>query len=182
MEGAGYKEGFSVNMNCPNDRYVNDEAICQAYVGMLGRIGIKVTLIAQSKVLHFPIGQKGEADFFMMGWGAPPYDSGYIFDYLVYTRPDQAAGNGNEEALGGWNVSHYSNPEIDKKIVELHSEVDLGKRDRIIAEIWKKLQDDQVFLAVHNQVKSYAMKEGVNIAVNPDDLPNMIATTFTKTQ
>jgi peptide/nickel transport system substrate-binding protein len=181
MEEAGYKDGFSVNLNCPNDRYVNDEAICQAYVGMLGRIGIKTTLISQSKVLHFPIGQKGEADFFMMGWGVPPYDSGYIFDYLVHTRSDQPGGD-NEESLGGWNVSHYSNPDIDKKIVELHSEVDLAKRDRIIAEIWKKLQDEQVFIAVHNQVKSYAMKENVNIAVNPEDIPNMAMATFTKTQ
>ena len=31
-------------MDCPNDRYVADEAICQAVVGMMARIGIKVAL------------------------------------------------------------------------------------------------------------------------------------------
>ena len=31
---AGYPDGFSVQLDCPNDRYVNDEAICQAVVGM----------------------------------------------------------------------------------------------------------------------------------------------------
>ena len=55
---AGYPNGFSVSLHCPNDRYLNDEAICQAAVGMLGQIGIKVNLVSQSKSLHFPLIQK----------------------------------------------------------------------------------------------------------------------------
>jgi peptide/nickel transport system substrate-binding protein len=183
LEEAGYRDGFSVNLNCPNDRYVNDEAICQAYVGMLSRIGIRATLIAQTKSLHLPLGQKGDVDFFMMGWGVPTYDSGYIFDYLVHTRSAAPVpGGGEGEALGSWNVSHYSNPDIDKMIVALHSEVDLSKRDKMIADIWKKLQDEQVFLAVHNQMKAYAMKDGIQIAVHPEDQPNMATATFSKAQ
>src|SRR5690606_1181137 len=42
LADAGYPEGFTVDLHCPNDRYLNDEAICQAFVGMLGRIGINV--------------------------------------------------------------------------------------------------------------------------------------------
>ena len=34
---AGYPDGFTVQLDCPNDRYVNDEAICQAVVGMFAR-------------------------------------------------------------------------------------------------------------------------------------------------
>ena len=34
---AGYGDGFEVGMDCPNDRYVNDEAICQAVVSMLAK-------------------------------------------------------------------------------------------------------------------------------------------------
>ena len=30
MKDAGYGDGFSVQLDCPNDRYINDEAICQA--------------------------------------------------------------------------------------------------------------------------------------------------------
>ena len=50
---AGYPDGFEVTMDCPNDRYVNDAAICQAVVGMLARIGVKVTLLAQPKATVF---------------------------------------------------------------------------------------------------------------------------------
>jgi peptide/nickel transport system substrate-binding protein len=35
---AGYPNGFDVELRCPNDRYVNDEAICTAVVGMFGKL------------------------------------------------------------------------------------------------------------------------------------------------
>ncbi|MEI2777371.1 MAG: hypothetical protein V9G19_15620 [Tetrasphaera sp.] len=38
-----------VTLDCPNDRYVNDEAICQAVVPMLARVGVTVKLNAQTK-------------------------------------------------------------------------------------------------------------------------------------
>ena len=41
LRGCGLSNGFEVGMDCPNDRYVNDEAICQAVVGMLARVGVK---------------------------------------------------------------------------------------------------------------------------------------------
>src|ERR1700761_8250959 len=53
MTEAGYPDGFEVTMDCPNDRYVNDAAICQAVVGMLARIGVKVDLLAQPKAQYF---------------------------------------------------------------------------------------------------------------------------------
>ena len=43
MADAGYPNGFEVTLDCPNDRYINDEKICQAVAGMLAQIGIKVT-------------------------------------------------------------------------------------------------------------------------------------------
>ena len=30
LKDAGYPDGFQVTLNCPNDRYINDEGICQA--------------------------------------------------------------------------------------------------------------------------------------------------------
>ncbi len=42
-------KALSVQLDCPNDRFVNDEAICQAIVGMLARVGVTVDLNAQTK-------------------------------------------------------------------------------------------------------------------------------------
>ena len=44
LADAGYPNGFEVGMNCPNDRYVNDEEICKAVTAMLAKVGIKVNL------------------------------------------------------------------------------------------------------------------------------------------
>jgi ABC-type transport system substrate-binding protein len=74
LKEAGYENGFQITMHCPNDRYVNDEGICQAVVGMLGQAGIKVNLVSQSKTIHFPLITKDptETDFFLYGWGVRP--------------------------------------------------------------------------------------------------------------
>ena len=79
---AGYGDGFDITLNCPNDRYVNDEAICTAVVGMLGKVGVKVNLFAQTKSTHFQDLKNGLSDFYMLGWGVPTLDSHYVFSFL----------------------------------------------------------------------------------------------------
>src|SRR5256885_9119912 len=49
---AGYPNGFEVEMDCPNDRYVNDEAICQAVTAMLARVAININLDRKSTRLN----------------------------------------------------------------------------------------------------------------------------------
>ena len=169
MAEAGYADGFSVDLNCPNDRYLNDEAICQAFVGMLGQIGIDANLVSQSRSLHFPLIQNRETDFYLLGWGVPPFDSQYVFDFLVHST---------EDARGGWNGSRYSDPELDAKIRSLATETDLEVRDATIAEIWQQVQEDRVFLMVHNQLLAYAARDGVNVAVDPENQPSMTTVTF----
>ncbi len=169
MAEAGYGDGFSVDLNCPNDRYLNDEAICQAFVGMLAQIGIDANLVSQSRSLHFPLIQNRETDFYLLGWGVPPFDSQYVFDFLVHSEV---------EARGGWNGSRYSNPAVDEMIQSLATETDLDLRDQTIADIWQQVQDDRVFLMVHNQLLAYATREGANIEVHPENQPRMTTMTF----
>ena len=59
---AGYPNGFAVTLSCPNDRYVNDEAICQAVTGMFGQIGVKARLDARPKSIHFAELPKGDGN------------------------------------------------------------------------------------------------------------------------
>jgi peptide/nickel transport system substrate-binding protein len=58
---AGYPEGFALGLDCPNDRYVNDDAICQAVAAMLARVGVRVSLNIQPRALFFAkvLGQGG---------------------------------------------------------------------------------------------------------------------------
>lgn len=160
MTEAGYASGFTITLHCPNDRYLNDEKICQAVVGMLGQIGIKVTLDARSKSLHFPSIQKKEVDFYLLGWGVPTYDSDYIFSFLYHTQKDK---------LGGWNGTRYANPAIDAMIATLSTETDIAKRNKTIAEIWSVLQPNLNYIAIHNQVNAWGMKADLDVPVSPEN-------------
>src|SRR5439155_21606033 len=66
---AGYPSGFEVGMDCPNDRYQNDEQICIAVVSMLARVGVKVNLLAQTKTKFFTKINSPNygASFYMLG-------------------------------------------------------------------------------------------------------------------
>ena len=127
MDEAGYGDGFSIQLDCPNDRYVNDESICQAAVGMFAQIGITVNLSALPRAQHFPLIANGETDLYMLGWGVPTYDSEYIFNFLYHTRND---------GRGSWNGTGFSNADMDAMIVSLSSETDLEARNGVIADLW----------------------------------------------
>ena len=164
MAEAGYADGFSIRLDCPNDRYNNDEAICQAAVGMLGQIGIEVNLDAIPKAQHFPKITDGKTDFYMLGWGVPTYDSEYIFNFLVH---------GRETGIGTWNGTGFDNDEIDAKIISLASNTDLEARNADIADIWRVVQDEQLYIPIHHQVINWAMKDGLTIEVDPENQPMM---------
>lgn len=160
MAEAGYADGFSIRLDCPNDRYINDEAICQAAVGMLAQIGIRVQLDAKPKAQHFPLISNHETDFYMLGWGVPTYDSEYIFNFLVHTKG---------EKYGSWNGTRFSNPDVDSMIVSLASETNLDARNQTIADIWQVVQDETLYLPIHHQVLNWGMANKVDTIVAPDD-------------
>jgi peptide/nickel transport system substrate-binding protein len=161
---AGYADGFSIRLDCPNDRYVNDEGICQAAVGMLGQIGITVNLDAKTKAQHFPLITDGQTDFYMLGWGVPTYDSEYVFNFLVHSR---------ESEIGTWNATGFSDANLDLMIKSLASNTDLEARNADIAAIWRTVQDEQLYIPIHHQVLNWGMSERVGIEVDPEDQPKI---------
>jgi peptide/nickel transport system substrate-binding protein len=163
LADAGYADGFSVTLNCPNDRYINDEAICLAAVGMFGQIGIKVNLDAKPKAQHFPLIKNKTTEFYMLGWGVPTFDSHYIFNFLVHATT---------ENRGSWNNTGYDNAAVNDMIVSLESETDLAVRDATIGKIWAQVQEDQLYLPIHNQVLNWGMKDGIKFDVQPEDQPH----------
>lgn len=160
MEEAGYANGFRVQLDCPNDRYINDEAICQAVVGMFAQIGIEVDLSALPRAQHFPLIANGETDFYMLGWGVPTYDSEYIFNFLYHTRTDER---------GSWNGTNFSNTDMDGMIVSLSSETDLDARNATIAELWDMAEGALVYLPIHNQVLNWGVSDNWTTLVDADD-------------
>jgi len=168
LADAGYGDGFSIQLDCPNNRYINDEGICQAVVGMLGKIGIKVTLSAIPKTIHFPKIKNRETDFYMLGWGVSTLDSHYVFNYLV------------KGADKGWNGTGFNDEDINNTILAIEKEVDFPKRDKMIAKVWQKLRDNVNYLPLHHQVIVWAMSDKLDIPIVADDGVRFIYTKFKK--
>ena len=158
LADAGYPDGFDVELRCPNDRYVNDEAICTAVVGMFGKIGVNVSLNAQTKSKHFKELKEDKSDFYMLGWGVPTLDSHYVFHYLY-------------DSGASWNKVNFSNARVDELIKVMEGEADLTKRNAAISEAWKIVKDDISYLPLHHQVISWASAKNVNVPIRPNNEP-----------
>jgi len=163
MADAGYGSGFKVTLDCPNDRYNNDENICQAIVGMLAQIGIEIDLQARSKTLHFPKLQKKDTSFYLLGWGVPTLDSHYVFSFLYQT---------NDGKEGTYNYTGYSNPKVDQLTKGMLQEIDLQKRDAMIEETWRIVRDDFVYLPLHHQVIVWSMSDKIDMPIFLNDSQN----------
>ncbi|WP_264715540.1 ABC transporter substrate-binding protein [Limobrevibacterium gyesilva] len=159
---AGYPNGFRITLDCPNDRYVNDEAICTAVVSMMARIGMKVDLNAQTKSKHF--GEinppKNNTSFYMLGWTPATYDAHNAL-YALVGSPNGQRGEVND--------GRYSNPTIDALIDKISVETDQAKRNAMIDDTIKIMQKDVAYIPLHQQVIVWASKANVDLAQMPDN-------------
>jgi peptide/nickel transport system substrate-binding protein len=158
---AGYPNGFEVGMNCPNDRYVNDEEICKAVSAMLARIGVKVNLVAETKGSYFPKILSRNTSFYMLGWTPGSYDSHNPLFALMATP-----GAGGQ---GQFNLGTYSNARVDELTKAIATETDIKKRNAMIAEAMKIHQDDVGHIPLHQQALAWAMKRNVDLVQLADN-------------
>jgi len=156
MAEAGYADGFSVQLDCPNNRYNNDEKICQAAVAMLAKVGVDVKLEAIPKAQHFPKIQNRVSDFYMLGWGVPTLDSHYVFSYLL-------------DVEGSWNAVGYNNEKVNEITKAISSETDLDKRTMMIDEAWTEVRNDMPYIPIHHQVIAWGMSDKVDAPIAADD-------------
>jgi peptide/nickel transport system substrate-binding protein len=162
---AGYPNGFETRMDCPNDRYINDEAICQATVAMLAKIGVKVNLVAQTRAKYFAqilrtasdIEKSPQIALYMLGWSpGATYDVHNVFESLIQT-PSAAT------KKGLFNAGGYSNKQFDELADKIEQETDKAKRDAMIKEATKIYVDDFAYIPLHQQFVVWAAKDNVDL-------------------
>jgi peptide/nickel transport system substrate-binding protein len=162
---AGYPQGFTVGMNCPNDRYVNDEQICQAVAQMLARVGVKVNLLAETKSKYFARLQEYKTSFYLLGWTPDTYDSWNPLFSLMATR-DPATGQGK------FNYGGYSNAKLDALTAAIQGEIDPKKRNAEIAEAFKIHKEEFGHIPLHQQALAWGIKDNVGLVQLPDNVFN----------
>ena len=161
LADAGYPNGFEVGMNCPNDRYVNDGAICQAVAASLARAGIKVNLQAETKGTYFPKILKRDTSFYLLGWTPGTYDSHNALNALMRCVDDKGSGQ--------FNLGSYCNPKVDELTLQIQSETDKAKRDAMIKEAFKLHADDIGHLPLHQQALAWGVASNVQLVQLADN-------------
>ena len=160
---AGYPTGFEVPLNCPNNRYVNDEEVCQAVVAMWAKIGIKTRLSALPFSQHSQTFQRHEAPLYMLGWGVATFDAQFTLQSLAHTRTSGADGN--------FNYSKLSDAQLDQLIAGMKIETDVAKRNALIREALLRVRDETFFIPLHHQMRPWAMRVNVETVHRSDDRP-----------
>jgi peptide/nickel transport system substrate-binding protein len=163
MTEAGYGNGFEVPLACPNDRYVNDEEICQAVVSMWARIGLKARLTTQPMTQHSAALQRHELPLYLYGWGVTTFDAQYTLQDIVHTKTGGVDGKGN--------YSRVSDARVDALVQQMKVETDSPKRLALMQEALRRTRDEVLFIPIHHQVRPWAMKAGVTIPHAANDAP-----------
>ncbi|WP_282077492.1 ABC transporter substrate-binding protein [Epibacterium ulvae] len=159
---AGYADGFSFGMKCPNNRYINDEAVCQAAVGMLAQIGLDVELETMPVSNYWPELRAQNFDMYMLGWSPGSFDAEHPIRFLV-TTPNP------EKKLGSWNFGAFSNDRVDELLPQIQSEIDDDKRQALLDESTKILQDEAGYVPMYVQALLWGARSNVDLTQRADN-------------
>ncbi len=161
LADAGYPTGFSVDMNCPNDRYVNDGQICEAVAANLARVGVKVNLKAETKGTYFPKILRRDTSFYLLGWTPSTYDAHNALNALMRCVDDKGTGQ--------FNLGAYCNPKVDELTVKIQSETDQTKRNAMIREAFELHSADIGHLPLHQQALAWGTSKKVTLVQRGDN-------------
>jgi peptide/nickel transport system substrate-binding protein len=162
LKEAGYGDGFTVVLDSPNDRYINDEKIAQAVASSLAKIGITVEVNAIPKASFFPKANDANSSFNLIGWASGDGDASSFLDSNVHTYDA-------DTGYGRYNGGRYSNPKADKLIEQSATIIDADKRLKKLRKITQlALVEDQNIIPLHYQVDLYAYGKHVSFTPRAD--------------
>lgn len=162
MADAGYADGFEVQLDCPNNRYINDERICVALAGMWAQLKVNVKVNAMPRATYFPKLEKYDFSMYMLGWG------GSITDAETTLTP-VLRNNIGTNGIGFYNYGHAKNDEGTKLAEQSSVEADPKKREAIVKAALKSFKDDIAVIPLHRQVIPWAARSNLNVVHRPDN-------------
>ena len=157
---AGFPNGFEITIAGPNDRYINDEKICEAVAKYLAKVGLKVKLDVKPKSIFFDELADKKHRFYLIGWFDGSFDFGRSAEKLLHTADDA-------KGMGVYNGALYSNADLDAKIIASSSILDRSEREKALQEINRKAVQDVAWIPLHYQQDIFAVVKGKNVKFTP---------------
>jgi peptide/nickel transport system substrate-binding protein len=158
---AGYPNGFEVTLDCPNNRYVNDEKICQALAAMWTKVGVNTKLVTMPRAQYFPKLEKLDTSLYMLGWGGGSFDAIFTLQPVLSTF----SGKGD----GDYNYGRYADPKFDAIVAEVKVEMNPDKRLALIRRALEIQRNEMYHLPLHRQVIPWASRANVDVPHRADN-------------
>jgi peptide/nickel transport system substrate-binding protein len=162
MTDAGYPNGFEVQLDCPNNRYIQDEEICVALAGMWQKIGVTVKVVAIPRVTYFPKLEKFDTSMYMLGWGGAITDADPTLTPVL--RNLQPTGG-----VGSYNYGRSNNAKFDDLAAKSSVEADTAKRKELILAALTEWKEQVHTIPLHRQVIPWAARSNVSASHRPDN-------------
>jgi peptide/nickel transport system substrate-binding protein len=158
---AGYADGFEVTLDCPNNRYVNDEKICLAVAAMWAQVGIKAEVNAMPRTNYFPKLEKTDTSMYMLGWGGGATDAIFILQPVLSTK--------NDKGDGDYNYGRYSNPKLDELVAKVKVDMVPEQRLKEIRDALLAHNAEINHIPLHRQVIPWATRSNVTAVHRADN-------------
>lgn len=159
---AGYPDGFSFGLKCPNDRYINDEALCRAAASMFAAVGLNADLSTGPVRDYWPQLREDDFDMYLLGWSPGTFDMEHPIRFLMHSQD-------NEKKLGSWNFGNYSNARVDELLPQIQQEIDPAARQAMIDEVVAITQDEVAYIPLYTQPLIWAAKDNIDLTQRADN-------------
>ena len=161
MTEAGYPNGFEVTLDCPNNRYINDEEICITLASMWAKLGVKVKVNAMPRATYFAKLDKLDTSMYMLGWGGAVTDAETTMTPVLRNRGDKG--------VGYYNYGNSKNDKFDELAAKSSVEADPAKRKELVIAALREYTSQAHILPLHRQVIPWAARTNVDAAHRADN-------------
>jgi peptide/nickel transport system substrate-binding protein len=161
MNEAGYADGFEVTLDCPNNRYVNDEEICIALAAMWAQIKVRLKVNAMPRATFFPKMEKWDTSMYMLGWGGAVTDAETVLTPVMR--------NPGPKGEGLYNYGRSRNDKFDQLAAASSVEADPKKREELIKAALREWKEQAHTIPLHRQVIPWAMRDTVQVVHRADN-------------
>ncbi len=161
LAAAGYADGFEVTLDCPNNRYINDERLCLALASMWARINVRVRVNTMPRTTYFPKLDKLDTSLYLLGWGSAITDPETIFTPIYRNR----GANG----VGAFNYGDSRDDTLDALAAASSHETDPARRAALIRQVLERQGEQLHALPLYRQVIPWAAWKNVTFVHRPDN-------------
>jgi peptide/nickel transport system substrate-binding protein len=161
MAEAGYADGFEVTLDCPNNRYINDEEICIALASMWAQLKVKVKVNAMPRATYFAKMDKTDTSMYMLGWGGSVTDAETTLTPVMRNRADKG--------VGFYNYGSVKNDKFDAMAAASSSEADPRKREDLVKSALREYSSQVHLIPLHRQIIAWAARNSVEATHRSDN-------------